>query len=106
MFVIAPGDKRQEVTASVRCHDLSGRVGEWLKPADCKSAAPCGRRRFEPPPVHHLIASPMKPRITNGAFCFFNTLPFREIRWSKAIGVSVSNVRALQGASFNLSSPE
>src|ERR1700680_3056257 len=83
-----------------------GRVGEWLKPADCKSAAPCGLRRFESSPVHHLIASPMKPRITNGAFCFFNTLPFREIRWSKAIGVSVSNVRALQGASFNLSSPD
>ena len=34
-----------------------GRVGEWLKPADCKSAAPCGLRRFESSPVHHLIAS-------------------------------------------------
>ena len=33
-----------------------GRVGEWLKPADCKSAAPCGLRRFESSPVHHLIA--------------------------------------------------
>ena len=31
-----------------------GRVGEWLKPADCKSAAPCGLRRFESSPVHHL----------------------------------------------------
>src|ERR1700680_2579917 len=30
-----------------------GRVGEWLKPADCKSAAPCGLRRFESSPVHH-----------------------------------------------------
>ena len=29
-----------------------GRVGEWLKPADCKSAAPCGLRRFESFPVH------------------------------------------------------
>ena len=29
-----------------------GRVGEWLKPADCKSAAPCGLRRFESSPVH------------------------------------------------------
>jgi hypothetical protein len=37
-----------------------GRVGEWLKPADCKSAAPCGLRRFESSPVHHLIALPMK----------------------------------------------
>jgi hypothetical protein len=36
-----------------KCHDLSGRVGEWLKPADCKSAAPCGLRRFESSPVHH-----------------------------------------------------
>src|SRR5271169_4758441 len=33
-----------------------GRVGEWLKPADCKSAAPCGLRRFESSPVHHLVA--------------------------------------------------
>src|SRR4029077_11010551 len=32
-----------------------GRVGEWLKPADCKSAAPCGLRRFESSPVHHLV---------------------------------------------------
>ena len=32
-----------------------GRVGEWLKPADCKSAAPCGLRRFESSPVHHAL---------------------------------------------------
>ena len=32
--------------------EFSGRVGEWLKPADCKSAAPCGLRRFESFPVH------------------------------------------------------
>jgi len=31
-------------------------VGEWLKPADCKSAAPCGLRRFESSPVHHVLA--------------------------------------------------
>src|SRR5580704_6105320 len=31
-----------------------GRVGEWLKPADCKSAAPCGLRRFESFPVHQF----------------------------------------------------
>ncbi len=33
-------------------HGFAGRVGEWLKPADCKSAAPCGLRRFESSPVH------------------------------------------------------
>jgi hypothetical protein len=33
---------------------VPGRVGEWLKPADCKSAAPCGLRRFESSPVHHV----------------------------------------------------
>ena len=27
-------------------------VGEWLKPADCKSAPPCEVRRFESFPVH------------------------------------------------------
>jgi hypothetical protein len=31
-------------------------VGEWLKPADCKSAAPCGLRRFESSPVHQRLA--------------------------------------------------
>jgi hypothetical protein len=66
-----------------------GRVGEWLKPADCKSAAPCGLRRFESSPVHHLIASPVKPRSTDGASCFVETLRRREIRWSKSFGVSV-----------------
>src|SRR5204862_5159864 len=34
---------------------LRGRVGEWLKPADCKSAAPCGLRRFESFPVHQAL---------------------------------------------------
>ena len=36
---------------------LCGRVGEWLKPADCKSAAPCGLRRFESFPVHQDSSS-------------------------------------------------
>ncbi len=36
--------------------EFSGRVGEWLKPADCKSAAPCGLRRFESSPVHQALA--------------------------------------------------
>jgi hypothetical protein len=34
------------------CRRFRGRVGERLKPADCKSAAPCGLRRFESFPVH------------------------------------------------------
>ena len=38
--------------------DLAGRVGEWLKPADCKSAAPCGLRRFESSPVHQRLRQP------------------------------------------------
>ena len=32
--------------------DKFGRVAEWLMAADCKSAAPCGLRRFESSPVH------------------------------------------------------
>src|SRR5208282_3023043 len=36
-----------------------GRVGEWLKPADCKSAAPCGLRRFESFPVHQMPQLPV-----------------------------------------------
>ena len=38
-----------------------GRVGEWLKPADCKSAAPCGLRRFESFPVHQDANSRARP---------------------------------------------
>ena len=34
---------------------FAGRVGERLKPADCKSAAPCGLRRFESFPVHQAF---------------------------------------------------
>ena len=30
-------------------------VGEWLKPADCKSAPPCEVRRFESSPVHQRL---------------------------------------------------
>src|SRR5215472_17069795 len=39
-------------TCGWRPKSFAGRVGEWLKPADCKSAAPCGLRRFESFPVH------------------------------------------------------
>jgi hypothetical protein len=31
-----------------------GQVAERSKAADCKSAGPCGLRRFESSPVHHL----------------------------------------------------
>ena len=34
-------------------------VGEWLKPADCKSAPPSEVRRFESFPVHQLIHEPL-----------------------------------------------
>src|SRR5437899_5860393 len=54
---------RGAVPASLLCarmrrcvpKDFAGRVGEWLKPADCKSAAPCGLRRFESFPVHQAL---------------------------------------------------
>jgi hypothetical protein len=42
--------------------EFSGRVGEWLKPADCKSAAPCGLRRFESSPVHQPLVVRRKPQ--------------------------------------------
>ena len=32
--------------------EISAQVGEWLKPADCKSAPPSEVRRFESFPVH------------------------------------------------------
>ncbi len=33
----------------------TGQVAEWSKAADCKSAGPCGLRRFESSPVHQEI---------------------------------------------------
>jgi hypothetical protein len=42
--------------------EFPGRVGEWLKPADCKSAAPCGLRRFESSPVHQQFAVRLENR--------------------------------------------
>ena len=48
---------------------FAGRVGEWLKPADCKSAAPCGLRRFESFPVHQALVggSSQEPQAENEA---------------------------------------
>ena len=34
-----------------------GQVAEWLMAADCKSAAPCGLRRFESSPVHKVVGA-------------------------------------------------
>ena len=42
-------------TRGSRPKSFPGRVGERLKPADCKSAAPCGLRRFESFPVHQAL---------------------------------------------------
>src|SRR5262249_61712155 len=37
-----------------------GQVAERLMAADCKSAAPCGLRRFESSPVHVGVGGPAK----------------------------------------------
>ena len=34
-----------------------GQVAERLMAADCKSAAPCGLRRFESSPVHKVVGA-------------------------------------------------
>ena len=48
---------------TARCSPLtSAQVGEWLKPADCKSAPPCEVRRFESFPVHHIEPSSRRER--------------------------------------------
>jgi hypothetical protein len=51
---VVEGQVRDSLFASQKV--FTGRVGEWLKPADCKSAAPCGLRRFESFPVHQALA--------------------------------------------------
>ena len=51
---VVEGQVRDSLFASQKV--FTGRVGEWLKPADCKSAAPCGLRRFESFPVHQVLA--------------------------------------------------
>ena len=72
------------------CDPPCGRVGEWLKPADCKSAAPCGLRRFESSPVHHLNRIAREVLKRERSVLFFVTVPRREIRWGKTLGVIVS----------------
>jgi hypothetical protein len=47
--------RRQGHNAFVAGLSSAGRVGEWLKPTDCKSVRPCGVRRFESFPVHHQL---------------------------------------------------
>ena len=59
----------------------AGRVGEWLKPADCKSAAPCGLRRFESSPVHQFAQ-----RIFGSTF-------------DEARSIQATNVREARGTS-------
>ena len=57
-----------------------GRVGEWLKPADCKSAAPCGLRRFESSPVHQeskQFAWRERRRSNQGGFPIIDVDPSR-----------------------------
>src|SRR2546428_423944 len=54
-----------------------GRVGEWLKPADCKSAAPCGLRRFESFPVHQAPAVGLAETAGQSLAAMFESGPIR-----------------------------
>ena len=48
------GDARGASQSSLWPSEIRiGQVAEWSKAADCKSAGPCGLRRFESSPVHH-----------------------------------------------------
>ena len=58
-------------------NDFAGRVGEWLKPADCKSAAPCGLRRFESFPVHQALVVGMTENRRAIAGAMFESGPIR-----------------------------
>src|SRR5208337_1234371 len=44
--------ERACLSLTARAGTSYGQVAEWSKAADCKSADPCGLRRFEPSPVH------------------------------------------------------
>src|SRR6185369_15935175 len=44
----------QKILAEVK-YAWRGQVAERLMAADCKSAAPCGLRRFESSPVHSCV---------------------------------------------------
>ncbi len=45
-----------------RATESHGQVAEWSKAADCKSADPCGLRRFEPSPVHRKNSDKRRAR--------------------------------------------
>src|SRR5208337_4725844 len=46
--------ERACLSSTARAGTSYGQVAEWSKAADCKSADPCGLRRFEPSPVHQF----------------------------------------------------
>jgi hypothetical protein len=48
----SPGEARRSLMGMTAGSAFFAQVGEWLKPADCKSAPPCEVRRFESFPVH------------------------------------------------------
>ena len=64
-------------------------MGEWLKPADCKSAPPCEVRRFESFPVHQIFARD------------------RQVEFGKKISSSAGSIRGFGGIGIrNLARPE
>ena len=65
-----------------------GQVAEWSKAADCKSADPCGLRRFEPSPVHQMADC----RLLIDDLRTAQATASRKVHWQKSrMGASISN---------------
>ena len=77
-----------------------GGVAEWLMAADCKSAAPCGLRRFESSPVHQKIRAVVaqlvervlgKDEVTSSILVIGSSLAFAaSVGWSNKQGPSAT----------------
>ena len=64
----------------------NAQVGEWLKPADCKSAPPCEVRRFESFPVHHEFSCGKKISDCAGSIRRFDGIGVRNLAGPKSAG--------------------
>ena len=64
-------------------------MGEWLKPADCKSAPPCEVRRFESFPVHHEFVA-KRLVIALAAYVALAALAFATLPDQRVRGVTLA----------------
>ena len=84
-------ERQQRDCSMVRRSTLTAnaQVGEWLKPADCKSAPPCEVRRFESFPVHQEFVA-KRLVIALAAYVALAALAFATLPDQRVRGVTLA----------------